>query len=113
MHEMSLVQRAIELVMEEMNKANARAVQEITIEIGECAGVEDSSLWFAWDVAVVGTMLEQAKRRVQKVEGLARCNACGVLYELHHLYDPCKNCNSFDRTIIQGDEFRIKSLVIE
>jgi Zn finger protein HypA/HybF involved in hydrogenase expression len=54
-------------------------VDSIELEIGTQAGIEFDALDFAWDVGVRNTVLQQAERKIDKVQAMARCS-CGCEY---------------------------------
>jgi len=112
MHELSLAMNVVNIAEREIAKAKASKATSITLEIGECAGVEKSAFKFAWSIAVKGTSLEEAERIIEAVEGKAICQECNEEFALYRLYDPCPNCGAYARDIFQGKEFRVKSLTV-
>ena len=63
MHELSIVMGIIKIAEVEAEKAGAKNVDLIELEIGNLAGVEIEALDFAWTEAVKHTILENAKRK--------------------------------------------------
>lgn len=112
MHELSIVMSIVEIAEEETRKAGAQKVESIELEIGNLAGVQIDSLEFAWEVAIKNTVLQQATYYIHQIPGKARCSDCGTEFEMQQLYDACPNCNEYFNDIIQGQELRIKSLVV-
>ncbi len=112
MHELSLAMNVVKIVENEARKANAQNVNTITLEIGECSGVDHSIFDFSWPFAIKGTLAENAQKIIQTIDGRAKCNHCDFEFGLHKLYDPCPVCESFDYDILQGKEFRVKSISI-
>ena len=112
MHELSLAMNVVKIVEQEAKKAEAQKVNSITLEIGECAGVNHEILDFSWPLAVRGTIAENAEKIVQKVDGRAKCEHCDFEFEIHKLFEPCPVCRSYSYDIIQGKEFRVKSISI-
>ncbi len=113
MHELSIISSIVNIAEEQVQKAQASRVTEIELEIGELAGVEWQALDFAWDVGVKESVLENAKRHIDKVIGKARCLECDTEFEMHALFDTCPNCQSFFNDILQGKELRVKALTVE
>src|SRR6476620_10008825 len=112
MHELSIVRSIVSIVENEAAKAKAVLVEEIELEIGCLATVEIDALKFAWEYGVKETLLEGSLMRIQNIEGKARCNRCGTVFFVRELYDPCPNCNGHSLMILQGQELRIKSLIV-
>jgi hydrogenase nickel incorporation protein HypA/HybF len=59
-----------------------------------------------------GTMLEGATLEIRRIEGRARCDACGSEFTADTLFTPC-SCGSRRFTRLQGEELNIKSMELE
>ncbi len=112
MHELSIVLSIVDIAAAETQKAGAQQVDCIELEIGELAGIQLDALEFAWDVAVKNTALQKAKCHIHRITGKARCNDCSTEFLLQHLYDACPHCGQYFNEILQGQELRVKSLVV-
>lgn len=112
MHELSVALGIVKIAEKEAAKAKASKVTEIALDIGVLAGVELDSLDFVWDSAVKGSVLENAKRHVAVVKGLAKCADCNTEFELENIYDICPNCSSNFKGILKGKELRVKYLEV-
>ena len=93
MHELSIVQSIVDIASEEVKKHNAVAVELIELQIGKLSGIEPEALDFAWEVAVKGTVLEKAERKINYVQGLAICLDCGLEFIIDEPYDNCPVAN--------------------
>ena len=113
MHELSIAMNVIEIADEYAAKANATAVREIEIEVGELSGVVLDALKFAMEVATQHTILEHATCHYIQIPGGARCKKCGHEYQTGNLHTPCPECNSFEQELISGRELRVRSLVVD
>lgn len=107
---MSIAIGIVNIAKDEAKKAKIDSFSSIDLEIGTLAGIEFDSLDFVWEVAVKDTVLENAKKRVHKVEAKARCSDCGHEYPISFIHDNCPKCGSFIKIILQGKELRVKSL---
>jgi hydrogenase nickel incorporation protein HypA/HybF len=112
MHELSLVMGVIKIAEEEMRKHQATVIEDIDIEIGVLSGVEMSAFDFAWEQAVKGTSLANAKRNIIVVEGEGICQDCDQLFSMTAFYDACPHCNQHLIYINKGKEFRVKTLTV-
>lgn len=112
MHELSIVLSIVETAEEESRKHHARAVEQIDLEIGDLAGVDDHALQFAWEVGVKNTVLEKAKYEIHKVKGWAQCINCDCEFELKELFNPCPLCGEYLVSILRGKEMKIKSITL-
>jgi len=112
MHELSIVLGVIDIATQEARKAKARTVDEIQLEIGSLAGVEISALDFAWDQAIKGTVLEEARKKINHIEAKSRCGQCDHVFRVDNYFEPCPLCNESYNELIQGRELRVKSLKV-
>lgn len=112
MHELSVAMGIVKIAETETRKAGAREVEVIELEIGTLAGIEFEALDFVWQLAVRDTVLERAERRVEVIQGKARCMDCDTVFELARFYDPCPRCGSNLKDILQGRELRVRALEV-
>jgi len=110
MHEMSIALGIIKIASDEAKKANISAFSAIDLEIGTLAGIEFDSLDFVWEAAIKDTVLEKAKKRINKIHAKAKCADCNHEFPIKYIYDSCPKCGSFLKIILQGKELRVKSL---
>lgn len=113
MHELSLCKNIIEIVKARMVDTHCLSVKTITLEIGELAVVEIHALLFSFELAAKGTIAEGATLQVVSIPGVAQCIACKKNSKKNHYHDACEFCGSFDLTILQGEELRVKSMEIQ
>lgn len=112
MHELSIAMNIVDIVEQEVKKHNARKVVEIELEIGRLSGIEPYALDFAWEQAILNTVLEKAKRTTRYINALAKCLDCENEYNIENFYDACPSCGSFMKKLKTGKELRIKSLTV-
>jgi len=112
MHELSIAMSIVDIAEEEVKKNNATKVIEIELEIGKLSGIEPYALDFAWDQAILKTVLENAERKTLYVEARAKCLDCGHEFEIDNFYDECPECRSFMKELKSGKELRVKSLTV-
>jgi len=113
MHELSIAVNIAEIVEEEMQKHDASQLNEIVIEIGKMSGVVAELLEFALKESFDNHAVSKANIVFNHIEGKAECLQCHTLQTVENLYNPCINCGSFNLSIIEGKELKIKSLLIE
>lgn len=112
MHELSIVMSIIDIAHAEAQKARAQAVEEIELDIGVLTGVEMQSFNFAWQQAVRETILSNAIKKVNRIEGRGLCLNCNTVYPMKEVYDACTACGGHFVNIQQGKELRVKSLLV-
>jgi len=112
MHELSIALGIVDIAEKETKKANKNKVELIELEIGTLAGIEFDSLDFVWSSAVKNTVLETAKKKINIIEGIAKCGDCSHTFKLKNVYDSCPKCNSYLKSIIKGKELRVVCLEV-
>ncbi len=112
MHELSIALGIVNIAKQEAEKAQVSEIKAIDLEIGSLSGVEVESLNFAWPMAVSGTVLENAEKRIHIIKARAKCAECGNDFELEHYFDTCPECGSHFKVIYKGKELRVKSLEV-
>jgi len=112
MHELSIALGIVKIAENETAKAKATKVDLIELEIGTLAGIEFDSLDFVWPAAVKDTVLEKAEKKINIIEGKAKCMDCDAVFTIEKIYDPCPVCSSFIKGVIQGKELRVKALEV-
>lgn len=112
MHELSIALGIVKIAEKACDNESAKKVDVIELEIGELSGIEQSSLEFAWPIAVRDTRLENAERVIQWVEGKAECLECGEKFSVQSLYDSCPKCKGYFKDITAGKELLVKSLIV-
>jgi len=111
-HEFSIALSIVDIAEKEVKNHNASKVESIELEIGKLSGIEPMALEFAWDHAVVDTVLEQAERKINYIEGSAVCDQCGKKFSIKYIFEECPYCHSFQKHFLSGKELIVKSLTI-
>lgn len=106
MHELSIAQSVIELAEQ---AANGGRIKQITLEIGELAGVSSEALFFCFDLATMDTLAEGAMLEICKRAGIARCEECHSTFPAPSRLAFCE-CGSFRICFVQGEELNVKSI---
>ncbi len=112
MHELSLVMSIVDIASEQTNHHDGNKVEQIELEVGSLAGIEMDLFLFAWDAAVQSTVLEKAERIIHEIPAVARCRVCANEHATETLYEPCPSCGAYLTEVIQGQELRVRSLIV-
>lgn len=113
MHEFSIAMGIVRIAENETQKAKAKSVTLIELEIGKLSGIEIDSLEFVWPMAVKDSVLEHAKRKIDIISARAVCVDCDTEFGVEHHYDICPECGSYFKNILSGREMRVKALEVE
>lgn len=108
MHELAMMERVVEAVIEQVGD---RRIAVVRLEIGTLAGVAVDAMRFGFDVCTAGTSLEGATLDIVEIAARARCHHCGSEHPLASYAMPCA-CGSFDRELVAGDELRLTEVEV-
>jgi hydrogenase nickel incorporation protein HypA/HybF len=76
-HEVSLLQAALEMALDAAERQRARRIRRITLRVGILSGVVPEPLDFAFDVVTRGTPAEEARLNVEEFSAVWQCDGCG------------------------------------
>ncbi|KTD39468.1 hydrogenase nickel incorporation protein HypA [Legionella moravica] len=113
MHELWLCKSILELVTQQAVAKQYAQVKTIVLELGQLSAVDLESLNFSFKVIAQGSVAQNAELQVIEVPGEALCHACHAKVPVKQYYDDCPKCGSHALSIIQGEELRIKSMMVE
>jgi hydrogenase nickel incorporation protein HypA/HybF len=113
MHEFSIAVNIVDIAIEHAEKANARRVNEVELEIGELSGVVYDAMETAMEAAIKGTLLDGAEVKIIRIGGRGLCSGCGKEFEIANLFDPCPWCGAFNPEVVAGKELRITSINVD
>jgi len=112
LHEISLLENVREILQEHAKTQHFKQVKQVTLEIGQLSCVEPEALRFGFDAVMKGSLAENAKLLITKLDGLGLCEQCKNQIPIKTLYEPCSLCGNPFVTITQGNEMRIKDLIV-
>ncbi len=113
MHEFSIVESLLALVLEHAEKAEAERVVSVNLVVGELSGVVQEAVEFYWNFLTKETIASQSELIFKHVPAQLRCRKCGeVFYSSEHGY-VCPKCGDRQVDIVAGRELYIESLEVE
>lgn len=114
MHEITLCQRAIELIEQQARQHGASKVTGVWLEVGAFSCVETSALQFCFDLVCRGTLAEGCTLDVHQQEAECWCYDCQQhITLLTQRVRVCPQCNGTNLRIVADDGLQIKRLEIE
>lgn len=113
MHELSVTQNVLNIVLEHAERAGAQRIIAINLVIGELTGFVDDSIQFYFDMLSPNTIAAGAKLLIQRIPARLRCRACGEEFELKDSHWLCPKCSATGGDILTGREFFIQSIEVE
>ena len=112
MHEVSLMQSALEIAEEQAYSQGATRIHAITLRIGRLAGVVPEALGLAFEVVTAGTRAEGASLEVETVEIVCRCPACEKDFTPIDFIFRCPLCGRPSGDVRRGREMELASMEV-
>lgn len=113
MHEFSIAVNLIEIAVEYAQKADAKKITQIEIELGELSGIIQDSLEFCFEAACKDTIAENSILSIKIILAISECLDCNKKFETGSLLSVCPNCDSIKCRTVQGKELKIKSITVD
>jgi hydrogenase nickel incorporation protein HypA/HybF len=112
MHELGITQNLLSLALEYADPAGAARITALHLVIGELSSIVDESVQFYWGFIAKGTIAQDAELHFERIPATFECQSCGQRFTRNETYT-CPACGSGQVTIVQGEEFYLKSIEIE
>ncbi len=112
MHEVSLMEQAVDIAEHHARKAGGTRIRAIKVRIGESSGVVREALEFAFEAVTDGTMAEGASLEVEVTATVCYCARCGSDVTPANVFHECPSCGSFSVDVVQGMELELASLEV-
>ena len=109
MHELTLSQSIVDLVVECARKEGVRAVTRVVVEVGIAAGVEPDAMQFCFGLVAADTVVQGAELAIETIGLQARCRNCSCEFQPVRLISSCPRCGSYAPDLLNGRELRVKS----
>lgn len=113
MHELSLCQHALTIVLEQAAQHGAQRVTGVWLDIGALACVEESALRFSFASVCRDTAAQECALFIAHSPAQAWCWDCSMRVEITRHDDPCPRCQGVHLRIQEGEALRVKSIEIE
>jgi len=112
MHELGIVEDALEIAFEHARRVDAERIHRVTMRIGAISGVAPDALRFAFDVATRETMAEGSAFEVELVPVRCRCVECESEFAPDGLFYECPDCRTLSGDVLAGREIELTSLEV-
>lgn len=112
MHEIGIMERTLEIAINNAQKQNANSIQKITMNIGKLSGVIPEALEFAFDVVTKGTIAENATLEINTIPVTCYCDFCQTKFNPQEWFFECPHCHQFSNHILEGKEIELMSVEI-
>ncbi len=113
MHELSIMQSALSLALDQARQAGASRVHAIHLRIGALSGVVPDALEFAFEALAAGTLAEGAQLAVEHVPARFWCATCTQEFQAEDMLAECPDCHRASGELRAGREMELASLEID
>ena len=114
MHELSITQSLLEIVIHEIEKHSISRVLAVKLKIGKFTNIEPSCLVLYFGALSKNTPVEGAELKIEMVPVRGRCRGCQKVFDLNseslNLFFLCPACSGQDIEIINGRELSIEEI---
>jgi len=109
-HEMSIAQSLLEIVLEESRQHRLEQVKTIKLQVGAMAAVVPESLTFCFELLSQDTIASGAALEVETIPVVARCSDCNILFEVENQIFLCPQCDGPTLELVSGRELSLVSI---
>ncbi len=107
MHELSLAQSVVSLLLQEARRHDIGSIQQVCLRVGALRAVVPELLQTGLELVSRGTPAEGARFLVEQVPGQARCARCRATYAVEDLLLVCPACGALGGEILAGQELQL------
>jgi hydrogenase nickel incorporation protein HypA/HybF len=109
-HELSIAQSLMEIVLEEGRRHRLGRVKLIRLQVGELAAVVPESLEFCFEMVSKDTIAEGAVLDIESVPVVANCSQCRMAFEVENHVFLCPQCGEPTFELVSGRELSVVSI---
>ncbi len=113
MHELSIADSILNIVIDETKVKNLPEVKAIGLKIGVLSGILPDSLQFGFDAIKTDTPLKRTKLEIEVIPISGSCESCSESFKVNDLIFECPNCKSSSIKMEQGQELDIAYLEVD
>jgi hydrogenase nickel incorporation protein HypA/HybF len=113
MHEFSITQSILSIVLEKADEARASKVSKINLVIGELSGIVDECVEFYFGFLSKDTAADGAVLSFRRPQAQLSCRTCGAVFSPANGSWSCPACRGPNVDIISGRELHVESIEVE
>jgi hydrogenase nickel incorporation protein HypA/HybF len=112
MHEVDLMQRALDIALEQAAQHGAQRIHRITFRVGTESGVAPEVIEMAFAIAIQGTLAAGAQLVIDHVPLICFCHVCNQEFQPvdGDLLHTCPLCHNVGAEVRRGRQFEITSI---
>jgi hydrogenase nickel incorporation protein HypA/HybF len=112
MHEVGIMQTALEAATEAAYSRGAKRIHRLTLHVGRQAGVVAEALAFAFAALAPGTPAEGAELVLETMPAVCHCAACRVEFQPPGDVFACPSCGRLSSDLRQGRELALAAVEV-
>ena len=113
MHEMTVTQGIMDIVLKTARDNNASKVKAVNLTVGTLAQVVPDCVAFYFEILTKDTVVEGAVLNIKTVQARAKCSGCGHEFEADDMLLKCPQCGDVLGKLISGRELAVTSIDID
>jgi len=113
MHEIGLMQDAIDIVVDRARRCGASHVRSVRLKVGEDSGIVPDSLRFAFDILSGETIAKGASLEIETVPVRCYCHGCAREFISKSAFYECPTCGHPTADVHTGREFQLVSVEVD
>jgi len=112
MHEVGLMQSALEIAFAEARKADATRIERLHVRVGNLSGVVPDALRLAFVAGTKDTLAEGAELFLEEIAVECSCECCRTRFRPTDVIYACPVCGELSSCLRQGRELELVSLEV-
>ncbi len=112
MHEMSLAQNILDIVLKTAAANDVKKVIRITIRAGQLRGIVPEQLKFCFGFVAKDSIAEDSDLVVNSLPIKGKCKACGNPFFVKEYRFVCPECESEEVEVLQGMELLVENIEV-
>ena len=112
MHEMSLAQNILDIVLKTAAANNVRKVLRITIRAGQLRGIVPEQLKFCFGFVAKDSIAEDCELVVKILPIKGECKQCKKQFFVENYSFVCPECDSEQIDVVQGMELMVENIEV-
>jgi hydrogenase nickel incorporation protein HypA/HybF len=109
-HELSIAQSLLEIVLEESARNRLKQVHVIRLQVGAMAAVVPEALNFCFDLLSENTLARGASLEIETLPVVARCSRCELPFQVENQTFLCPKCGDPTLELVSGRELSVVSI---
>ena len=112
MHEVSIIQRTLEVAFQHAEREQCSRIEEIRLRVGALSGVVPEALQFAFAALKKDTLAEHARLEIEVVAPVSYCETCQVEFSPEDICYACPQCGQLSPALLRGRELELAQMEV-